>query len=134
MPEPPPPAGILMGFDFGEKRIGVAVGNTLTASARPLCSVDASRRNGKFAAIADLVAQWQPAGLIVGLPLAREGHVQLRTVQARHFANQLHGRFGVPVAMVDERWTSREAEDGGAVDVDAESARLILEQYLRSCA
>ena len=134
MPEQRLPAGILMGFDFGEKRIGVAVGNTLTASARPLCSVDATRRDAKFSAIGQLVTQWQPAGLVVGLPLAREGEEQLRTTQARNFANQLHGRFGVPVAMVDERWTSREAEDAGAGDVDAESARLILEQYLRSCA
>lgn len=122
---------VLLGFDYGTHLIGVAVGNTLTGDARPLCSVDATRRDERFAAIGALIREWQPAMLVVGLPLAREGSEQLRTTQARRFANQLHGRFGVPVAMVDERWTSREAEDSGADDVDAESARLILEQYLR---
>ncbi len=124
-------AGVVMGFDFGEKRIGVAIGNTLTASARPLQSVRAERRDTKFDAIGQLIALWQPTQLVVGLPLSREGEEQLRTTQARRFANQLHGRFKLPVAMVDERYTSRAAEDAGAVDVDAESARLILEQFLQ---
>ncbi|MDE1952276.1 MAG: Holliday junction resolvase RuvX [Betaproteobacteria bacterium] len=124
-------AGVVMGFDFGEKRIGVAIGNTITASARPLQSVRAERRDTKFDAIGQLIALWQPTQLVVGLPLSREGEEQLRTTQARRFANQLHGRFKLPVAMVDERYTSRAAEDAGAVDVDAESARLILEQFLQ---
>ena len=124
-------AGVVMGFDFGEKRIGVAIGNTLTASARPLQSVRAERRDTKFDAIGQLIALWQPTQLVVGLPLSREGEEQLRTTQARRFANQLHGRFKLPVAMVDERYTSRAAEDAGALDVDAESARLILEQFLQ---
>ena len=124
-------AGVVMGFDFGEKRIGVAIGNTLTASARPLQSVRAERRDAKFDAIGQLIALWQPTQLVVGLPLSREGEEQLRTTQARRFANQLHGRFKLPVAMVDERYTSRAAEDAGALDVDAESARLILEQFLQ---
>jgi putative Holliday junction resolvase len=127
-------SGIALGFDFGEKLIGVALGNTLTTSARALCSVSAERRDAKFEAIAALIRDWQPALLVVGLPLAREGGEQLRTTLARRFANQLHGRFKLPVAMVDERWTSRAAEDGGAADVDAEAARLILEQYLQSRA
>ena len=130
-----PAAGaIVMGFDYGSHRIGVAVGNTITASAQALCSVDAMRRDIRFASIASLLVQWQPTQLVVGLPLARDGHEQLRTTQARRFANQLHGRFGLPVATVDERYTSRAAEDAGAADVDAESARLILEQYLQSDA
>ncbi len=124
-------AGVVMGFDFGEKRIGVAIGNTITASARPLQSVRAERRDTKFDAIGQLIALWQPTQLVVGLPLSREGEEQLRTTQARRFANQLYGRFKLPVAMVDERYTSRAAEDAGAVDVDAESARLILEQFLQ---
>ena len=128
------PAGIVLGFDYGSHRIGVAVGNTITASAQPLCSVDALRRDTRFAAIGALLAQWQPALLVVGLPLARDGSEQLRTTQARRFANQLHGRFGVPVTLVVESYTSRAAEDAGADDVDAEAARLILEQYLQSNA
>ena len=130
---PDPAAELLLGFDYGEKLIGVAIGNTLTGSARALCSVAAERRDARFAAIADLLLQWQPQRLVVGLPLARDnGAEQLRSIQARRFANQLHGRFGLAVALVDERYTSREAEDSGAADVDAESARLILEQYLRN--
>ena len=131
------PQGVVMGFDFGEKLIGVAIGNTLTASARALQSVRAERREAKFEAVGRLIAQWEPVQLVVGLPLSREGEEQLRSTQARRFANQLHGRFKLPVALVDERYTSRAAEDAGAADVDAESARLILEQYLhthhRSC-
>ncbi|MHB1667622.1 MAG: Holliday junction resolvase RuvX [Thiomonas sp.] len=129
---PPAAAGVVMGFDFGEKLIGVAIGNTLTASARALQSVRAERREAKFDAIGQLIAQWEPVQLVVGLPLSREGGEQLRTTQARRFANQLHGRFKLPVAMVDERYTSRAAEDAGAQDVDAESARLILEQFLQA--
>ncbi|MHB0919462.1 MAG: Holliday junction resolvase RuvX [Thiomonas sp. 13-66-29] len=127
-----PTIGVVMGFDFGEKLIGVAIGNTLTASARALQSVRAERREAKFEAIARLIAQWEPVQLVVGLPLSREGEEQLRSTQARRFANQLHGRFKLPVALVDERYTSRAAEDAGAADVDAESARLILEQYLHT--
>ncbi|WP_297911052.1 Holliday junction resolvase RuvX [Thiomonas sp.] len=138
MPEPggaPGDPAVLMGFDFGTHRIGVAVGNTVTASASALCSVAAERRQQRFESIARLLAQWKPSRLVVGLPLSRdEGAEQDRSAQARRFANQLHGRFGLPVAMVDERYTSRAAEDEGADDVDAESARLILEQYLRDPA
>ncbi|WP_038168410.1 Holliday junction resolvase RuvX [Thiomonas sp. FB-Cd] len=123
---------LVMGFDYGEKRIGVAIGNTLTSGARALQSVRADRRDARFEAIGRLIAQWEPKQLVVGLPLSREGAEQLRTTQARRFAHQLHGRFQLPVAMVDERYTSRAAEDAGADDVDAESARLILEQYLQN--
>ena len=138
MPEPggaPGDPAVLMGFDFGTHRIGVAVGNTVTVSASALCSVAAERRQQRFEAIGALLAQWKPSRLVVGLPLTRdEGAEQERSARARRFANQLHGRFGLPVAMVDERYTSRDAEDSGAADVDAESARLILEQYLRDPA
>ncbi len=124
---------LLMGFDFGTQLIGVAVGNTITRSATALCSVRAERRQERFDAIARLIAQWTPGRLVVGMPLSRdEGAEQPRSAQARRFANQLHGRFGLPVDLVDERYTSRAAEDSGAADVDAESARLILEQYLQS--
>ena len=126
---------VLMGFDFGTRLIGVAVGNTVTATASALCSVAAERRQQRFEAIARLLEQWNPSRLVVGLPLSRdEGAEQDRSAQARRFAHQLQGRFGLPVSMVDERYTSRAAEDSGAADVDAESARLILEQYLRDPA
>ncbi len=136
MPEPrtvsADPA-ILMGFDYGTLRIGVAVGNTITRSASALCSVPALRRQERFDAIARLLSDWHPHRLVVGLPLSRdEGAEQPRSAQARRFANQLHGRFGLPVALVDERYTSRAAEAAGAADVDADSARLILEQYLQN--
>jgi putative Holliday junction resolvase len=136
MPEPGGSRGepsVLMGFDFGTHLIGVAVGNTVTRTASALCSVRAERRQERFDAIARLLSEWRPHQLVVGLPLSRdEGVEQPRSAQARRFANQLHGRFGLPVALVDERYTSRAAEDSGAADVDAESARLILEQYLQN--
>ncbi len=126
---------VLMGFDFGTRLIGVAVGNTVTGTASALCSVPAVGRQQRFDAIARLLGQWNPAQLVVGLPLSRdEAAEQPRSLQARRFANQLHGRFGLPVALVDERYTSRAAQDSGARDIDAESARLILEQYLRDPA
>lgn len=136
MPEPAAARGdpaVLMGFDFGTHLIGVAVGNTITRTASALCSVRAERRQERFDAIGRLLAQWRPHQLVVGLPLSRDdGAEQERSAQARRFANQLHGRFGLPVALVDERYTSRAAEDSGATDVDAEAARLILEQYLQT--
>ena len=130
-----------MGFDFGEKLIGVAIGNTLTASARPLQSVRAERREAKFDAIGQLIAQWEPVQLVVGLPLSREGEEQLRTTQARRFANQLHGRFGLPVLPCDERLSSVAAEaelsSAGVKHwrerksvLDAVAARLILQTFL----
>lgn len=123
----------LLAFDYGHKRTGVAVGNTLTGAARPLTTV-AAEGDARFAPIARLIAEWQPAALVVGVPFHPDGQPHDNTRRARRFARQLHGRFGLPVHEVDERYTTTEAEALGARDADAAAAAILLEQYLRSHA
>lgn len=121
----------LLGFDFGTKRVGVATGNTLTRSATALTTV-AVEGDARFAAIGRLIAEWQPEALVVGVPFHPDGAAHDNTRRAQRFARQLHGRFRLPVHEVDERYTSVDAEDAGARDIDAASAALILEQHLRT--
>jgi len=137
------PAGreaTLLAFDYGEKRIGVAVGNSLTKSARPLVIVQNRSREFRFAEVGKLIAEWKPDALVVGLPMHPDGTPHEMTQQAKRFGNQLNGRFGLPVTWVDERYSSVEAEAGlrernvrgraRAEMLDAEAARVILQQYL----
>jgi len=118
-----------LAFDFGTRRVGVAVGNTLTQAATPLCTV-ASTGSARFDAIAGLIAEWQPDALVVGIPFHPDGAAHDNTERARRFARQLHGRFGLAVHEVDERYTTTEALAAGATDVDAASAAIILQQFL----
>jgi putative Holliday junction resolvase len=120
-----------LAFDFGLKRVGVASGNTLTGTAQPLCTV-AATGDARFAAIARLVDEWRPDALVVGVPFHPDGAEHENTLRARRFAHQLHGRLRLDVHEVDERYTTTEAKADGASDLDAASAALILEQYLRS--
>lgn len=124
-----PAAAVLLGFDFGTRRIGVAVGNTLTRSARPLEILAAEPVAERFARIGALVRDWQPAMLVVGRPLHGDGNPNDTTPKCERFARQLGGRFGLPVALVDERYSSV-AGDAGAPGDDAEAAATILRQYL----
>ena len=119
-----------LAFDFGTQRVGVAGGNTLTRSAQPLRSVAATGA-ARFEAIGKLVAEWQPDALVVGVPFHPDGAAHENTERARRFARQLHGRFHLPVHEVDERYTTTEAQSNGASDLDAASAAIILEQFLR---
>jgi putative holliday junction resolvase len=119
----------LLAFDFGLKRIGVAVGNTLLQQAQPLTVISAEANDAKFAAIGALLKEWTPARCVVGLPLHPDGAEHEMTVRCRRFANQLHGRFGVETVLVDERYSSAVlAAKRGAV-IDAEAAAIILQQY-----
>ncbi len=124
--------GTLLGFDFGSSRIGAAVGNTLTASARPLAQIDNRVSARGFDAIGRLLTEWQPQRLVVGRPLHPDGTPHDMTVRCERFARQLHGRFGLPVDLVDERYSTVEAESGGSGgrNVDARAAAIILQQYL----
>lgn len=124
-------AATLLAFDYGEKRIGVAIGNTLIRSARALTTVANRNRDYRFAALGELIGQWQPDALVVGLPVHPDGAPHAMTQQARRFGNQLNGRFNLPVAWVDERYSSVAAQGAGArgAAVDAEAARIILQQY-----
>jgi putative Holliday junction resolvase len=119
-----------LSFDFGLKRVGVATGNTVLRQAQPLQTV-AAEGDARFAAIGALVRQWQPDALVVGVPFHPDGAPHDNTARARRFARQLRGRYGLPVHEVDERYTTTEARAAGAADLDAASAALILEQFLR---
>ncbi|KQU75206.1 MULTISPECIES: Holliday junction resolvase RuvX [unclassified Rhizobacter] len=120
-----------LAFDFGTLRVGVATGNTVTRTATPLRTV-AAVGDARFAALGKLIAEWQPSALVVGVPVHPDGAPHENTVRAQRFARQLHGRFRLPVHEVDERYTTTEAHAMGASDVDATSAAIILEQYLRA--
>jgi len=127
-------AGTVLAFDYGIGRIGVAVGEEATGLAHPLGGIDA-RGKARFAAIARLVAEWRPALVLVGRPLSPEGAAHELTRRAERFARQLAGRFALPVALVDERWTTAEAHARLAgrraprLAADAVAAQLLIEQY-----
>lgn len=128
----------VMAFDFGEKRIGVAVGETALGIAHPLKTVDEEATAPRFAAIAALIAEWKPQRLVVGLPCHADGTEHELSRLCRRFAHRLEGRFNLPVDLVDERLTSAEAESllrdsgadlrrGGALD--AVAAQRILQAW-----
>ena len=120
----------LLSLDFGTRRVGVAVGNTLLCQAQALTTV-AAQGDARFSALAALIKEWQPAALVVGVPFHPDGAEHENTLRARRFARQLQGRFGLPVHEVDERYTTTEALALGARDADAAAAALILDQFLR---
>jgi len=136
----PESARTVLGLDFGVRCIGVALGNSLTNRARALTVIDTVIVDQRFAQLAELIAQWQPDGLVVGRPLNEDGSPTATTARAERFANQLRGRFGLPVLAVDERFSSREAQAiiasgprrraGEADGDDAVAAAVILQQAL----
>ncbi|HEX9673546.1 MAG TPA: Holliday junction resolvase RuvX [Burkholderiales bacterium] len=131
--------GTVLAFDFGTKRIGVAVGDFETRLAHPLAAIAAVENRARFAAIGQLVAEWRPARLVVGIPVHADGTEHPVGRLARRFAQRLHGRFGLRAELVDERLTSREAEGllraAGArgarlkAGLDSVAAQRILESY-----
>lgn len=110
LPEPDRHANIspatILAFDFGAKRIGVALGNTILRRASPLTTIDDEKTESRFARIATLLAEWQPDALVVGLPSNDDGTPHELTALCRRFANRLKGRFNLPTILVDERYTS----------------------------
>ena len=124
------PQGTLLAFDFGTRRIGIAKGNTLLASAAPLTTIDAEQTDIRFARIAALLEEWQPVALVVGLPCNDDGTPHEMTALSRRFANRLKGRFNLPVLLVDERYTSAAAssvldEQG----IHGRKQKAVLDQY-----
>ncbi len=133
---------IVLGFDFGEKRIGLAVGNGLTGTSRALGWLNNDQ--GLWPALDETVARWEPQCLLVGVPLTLEGGKQPLTRKARHFAARLREHFGLPVNEVDERLSSASAERelaearaSGARprrlrrgDSDSMAAALLVQQWL----
>jgi putative Holliday junction resolvase len=136
------PAETVLAFDYGEKRIGVAVGNTLTRNARALMVLENRSREYRFDEIGKLIGEWKPDLVVVGLPTHPDGTPHEMTQLAKRFGNQVNGRFNVPVSWVDERYSSVEAKSqlktrgvrmnakGRYDEIDAEAARVILQQYL----
>lgn len=130
----------LMGFDFGTKSIGVAVGQSITGTASPLSALKAQDGVPNWPYVEALLKEWQPTLLVVGLPLNMDGTEQPLTQRAKKFGNRLHGRFGLPVQFQDERLTSTAAREtlfaeGGYRKlekglVDSQAALIILEDFL----
>jgi putative Holliday junction resolvase len=119
----------LLGFDFGVKRIGVAVGNTLIRQAQPLKVIAVIDNAARFAQIGELIEQWRPARVIVGLPRHPDGAEHEMTARCRRFANQLHGRFNLPVELVDERYSSAVIAAKRGEIIDDRAASIILQQF-----
>ncbi|WP_171148824.1 Holliday junction resolvase RuvX [Erwinia sp. JH02] len=132
----------MLSFDFGTKSIGVAIGQQLTGTARPLTALKANDGVPDWNKIEALLKEWQPDRVVVGLPLNMDGTEQPLTVRARKFANRLHGRFGVQIELHDERLSTVEAraelfERGGfralsKDSVDSLSAVIILESWFEN--
>jgi putative holliday junction resolvase len=120
----------LLAFDFGTRRTGVALGNTLTRAARPLTTLHAEANAERLKLALQLIDQWQPTRLVVGQPLQEDGTPTHATAAAAKFARALHAQAKLPVESVDERLSSAEAATQGAENVDAEAAAIILRRYL----
>ena len=120
-----------LAFDFGQKRTGVAYASRLLGQAQPQGTVNASG-DARWPLIAKHIERWHPDALGVGVPYHPAGAAPEPTALAKKFARQLQGRFALPVFEVDERYSTTEAKSGGAVDVDAASACVILDQFLRN--
>jgi len=119
----------IFAFDFGVKRIGVAMGNTMIRQAEPVKVIAAIDNATRFADIAALLDEWKPARLVVGLPMHPDGAEHEMTARARKFANQLHGRFSLPVELVDERYSSAVISAKRGEVIDDRAAAIILQQY-----
>ena len=149
-PGPAVPAGpaggpprVILGFDFGRRRIGIACGDTVSRTAAPLEAVPAGSAGPRWERIGELLSEWRPAQAVVGLPYNVDGSDSAMTADAREFAAQLEDRYRLPVALVDERYSSREAEARlksarasglrrrrvARADIDAAAACVILDRW-----
>ena len=135
-----PVHNVLLGFDFGMKRIGVAVGQTVTKTARPLTTLKANQGEPQWDSVSQLVKTWQPDAFVVGIPLNMDGTEQPLTELTRGFAKKLHVRFNLPVYEMDERLSTKDSRErlfaeGGYQalsdgQVDRVAAQLILQNWL----
>ncbi len=136
---PEAPIETVIGFDYGTSWIGIAVGQTLTAQARPLSAIKSFKKSPDWEAISLLISEWKPQKLIVGLPTSDYSETKYMTDKASRFSRQLHGRFHIDTELIDERLTTREAYtiaiDSGSrkskSEIDSLSAVLITETWLR---
>ena len=136
--------GTVLAFDFGAKRIGVAVGESQLGIAHPVTTITASEKQPRFAAIEQLVAEWRPVLMVVGFPTHMDGNEHEMSRRCRNFARSLEGRFRMPVRLVDERLSSRAAgaalHDAGVAGrrhksaLDPVAAQLILQSFFDAAA
>ncbi len=134
---PGPDNQTLLGFDYGRRRIGVAVGQRLTRSATPLGTVRARDGKPDWPAVSQLIEEWKPGALVVGIPYHMDGAEQDMTHAARRFCRQLEGRYRLPVHQAEERLSSwvvesrLSAREQASTDIDAMSAQVILQDWLQ---
>lgn len=122
---------VVLGIDYGLKRIGLALGNTLTNSARPLSIIHWTSNKEKWAALSEVIKEWQPEKIVIGIPFHKDGADNTMTPVCRNFARQVAGRFGIPCELEDERFSSVEAEaECDEEYIDDEAASIILQQWL----
>ena len=118
-----------MGFDYGSKRIGVAIGQTITKTASPLAIISVKNKQIDWASINALIKEWQPHKMIVGLPKHNDGSDSVMTIAVQRFCQKLHGRYHVPVYTIDERLSSIAAAERVSGQLDAVAAQVILETW-----
>jgi putative Holliday junction resolvase len=117
---------VVLGFDFGTRRIGVALGNSVTGQARPLRVIGGATSDARWKAIAAVIDEWRPTRFVVGLPRHPDGAEHALTKQSLRFGRQLAGRYGLPVTFIDERYSSAVLGQHGN---DADAAAVILQQW-----
>jgi putative holliday junction resolvase len=123
---------VVLGFDFGTRRIGVALGNSMTRQARPLQVIRAAEAAARWEMISAIVQEWRPTQIVVGMPRHPDGTAHAMTRQAERFGRQIAGRYRLPVAFVDERYSTAVLDAGNATDADA--AAVILQQWFDETA
>lgn len=140
------PPQLVLAFDFGRRRIGVACGDSLSRTASPLAAIANTGSGPAWSTVDSLVREWRPHLMVVGLPYNVDGSESGMSATVRGFANELAGRYALPVHSVDERYSSLEAESRlksaresglrkrrvAKTDVDAEAACIILERWFES--
>lgn len=128
------PQGVIIGFDFGLRRIGVAIGQTITQTASPQAIVNSKDGKPDWEHITKLFEQWQPVAIVVGLPMRLDGTEQALTQPARKFGQRLSGRYNRPVFYIEEQLSSIEAENRGLKQqhIDDHAAQILLENWLQS--
>jgi len=132
--------GNIIGFDFGQKRIGVAIGNNISKSAQALITIESASSNQKFEAIQKIMDEWQPVSIVVGVPFNVDGSEHKVTNLCKKFAKQLEQKYALPIYLIDERYTSIEASyeiQDKKIDlkkrkllIDQIAAKIILQSYL----
>jgi putative Holliday junction resolvase len=123
-------SGTFLAFDFGTKRIGIAVGNSISNTARPLSTINDEKTDVRFSSIAALLKEWQPVALVVGLPCNDDGTPHEMTALCRRFGNRLKGRFNLPTILVDERYTSAAASSAlNDEGIRGRNQKSLIDQY-----